>query len=373
MKIKIKRNDLLSSLEITSNALCKKTSLPILECFLIEAKNNKLKITANNTDITIINNVNADIIEEGKVAINGRFIIEMLRNLPDKEISLSIDENFLCKISCEKDNKEKINSEFQCKDSLEFPKLLTYSKENKIELSEYQLKKSIEKTLITVSKENEERKELTGVLFQIKKDELKMKSLDGYKMGIVKQKIKEKIDKELKTIIPHQTLENVVKIIKGDINKNVNIYINEKNIVFETENATLISNIIQKEFPPTGQIEKNEYKTKIVINRIDFLNSINRTKMFSNVVEEKPVILNIKDEKLNVKINSLLGSIEENINIKKTGNDISIAFYHKHILPILDNIDDEEIKIYLDTSDYPIVIKDDNENYFYLILPVTIK
>ena len=117
----------------------------------------------------------------------------------------------------------------------------------------------------------------------------------------------------------------------------------------------------------------DEYKIKVIVNRIDLLNSINLTKMFSNTVEEKPVILNIKDNKLNVKINSLIGSMDENINIIKTGEDISIAFYHKHLLPILNSIEDEEIKLYLNTSDYPVVIKDDNENYYYLILPVTIK
>lgn len=370
MKIKISKNNLLNALNISSSALCLRTSLPILECFLIEAKNNKIIITANNTDITIINQTEAEIIENGSVAINGRFLIDIIKGFPDKEITLSIDENYLCKISCDKEGPK---AEFQCKDSKEFPKTLSYSKDNYIEITEYQLKKAIERTLITVAKENDERKELTGVFLQVKKDDLKMKSLDGYKLGIINQKLKEKQTKELSTIIPHQTLENISKIIKGEINKEVKIYINDKNIVFETNNATLISNIIQKEFPATQQIEKNEYKIKVTVNRIDLLNSINLTKMFSNTVDEKPVILNIKNDKLNVKINSLIGSMEENLSIKKTGEDISIAFYHKHLLPILNSIEDEEIKLYLNTSDYPIVIKDDNENYYYLILPVTIK
>ena len=372
MKIKITRNNLLNALNISSNALCSKTSLPILECFLIEAKNNKITITANNTEITIINSTEAEVIENGSVAINGRFLIEMIKGLPEKDITLSVNDSFLCKLSCEKEKKEEIKTEFQCKDSKEFPKTLSYSKENMIEITEYQLKKAIERTLITVAKENEERKELTGVYLNVKNDQLKMKSLDGFKLGIINQTLRQKQTKELTTIIPRQTLENISKIIKGDLNKDIKIYINEKNIVFETVNATLISNIIQKQFPPTSQIEKNEYKIKVIVNRISLLNSINLTKMFSSL-DEKPVILDIKENKLNVKINSLIGSMEENININKTGEDISIAFYHKHLLPILNNIEDEEIKLYLNTSDYPIVIKDDNENYYYLILPVTIK
>lgn len=372
MKIKILKSNLLNALTISSSALCLRTSLPILECFLIEAKNNKITITTNNTDITIINQIEAEVIENGSVAIEGKLLIDYIKGLPEKDIILSVDENYLCKITCDKDEKNGPKGKFQCKDSKDFPKTLSYSKDNIIELSEYQLKKAIEKTLITVSKEDE-RKELTGVFLQIKNDELKMKSLDGYKLGIVNQILREKQKKELKTIIPHQTLENVLKIIKGEINKEVKIYINEKNVVFETENVILISNIIQKEFPQTEQIEKNEYKIKVTVNRLDLLNSIKLAQLFTNTIDEKPVILNIKNDKLKVEINSLIGSMEENIDIKKTGDDISIAFYHKHILPILNSIEDEEIKLYLNTSDYPIVIKDDNENYYYLILPVTIK
>ena len=80
--------------------------------------------------------------------------------------------------------------------------------------------------------------------------------------------------------------------------------------------------------------------------------------------------MDITDNNLELKINSVIGSMDENIDIEKAGVDMMIGFNPKFLMEALRVIDDDEVKIYLINPKAPCFIKDDDETYIYLILPV---
>ena len=113
-----------------------------------------------------------------------------------------------------------------------------------------------------------------------------------------------------------------------------------------------------------------DYETKVVINKKEFLDCIDRSMLLVKEGDKKPIIVNITDGSLEIKINSAIGSMNEDIDIVKEGKDIMIGFNGRFLMDALKVIDDEQISIYLMNSKAPCFIRDDKNEYIYLILPV---
>lgn len=114
----------------------------------------------------------------------------------------------------------------------------------------------------------------------------------------------------------------------------------------------------------------SDYETKVKINKKEFLDCIDRATLFVKEGDKKPIIINIQDGQMELQIDSQVGSMKEDIDIEKEGKDIMIGFNPKFLIDALKVIDDEEVSIYLMNAKAPCFIRDDNQQYIYLILPV---
>ena len=114
------------------------------------------------------------------------------------------------------------------------------------------------------------------------------------------------------------------------------------------------------------------YMLEIKINKKEFLDCIDRATLLVREGEKKPIIIEITDNSMELRIDSAMGSMNENIDIDKEGKDILIGFNPRFLIDALKVIDDETISIYLVNPKAPCFIRDDEENYTYLILPVNI-
>ena len=114
----------------------------------------------------------------------------------------------------------------------------------------------------------------------------------------------------------------------------------------------------------------SDYETKLTIHKKELLDCIDRASLLIKEGDKKPIIMNITDDSMELKINSFIGSMNEEIDIEKEGKDILIGFNPKFYIDALRVIDDESITIYMVNPKAPCFIKDENESYIYLILPV---
>jgi DNA polymerase-3 subunit beta len=132
----------------------------------------------------------------------------------------------------------------------------------------------------------------------------------------------------------------------------------------------VVSRLIEGEYFKINQMLSSDYETKVVINKKEFLDSIDRANLLIREGDKKPIIINITDGSLEVKVQSAIGSLNEDIDINKEGKDIMIGFNPKFLIDALRVIDDETVDIYLVNPKAPCFIRDKEENYIYLILPV---
>ena len=198
---------------------------------------------------------------------------------------------------------------------------------------------------------------------------MKVVSLDGHRISIRKIILKNHYPSR-KVVVPGKTLNEISKILSGDMDKDVSIFFTGKHIVFEFDKTVVVSRLIEGEYFKIDQMLSSDYETKVTVNKKELLECIDRATLLVKEGDKKPIIISISDGNMELKINSTVGSMDEEIDIIKQGKDIMIGFNPKFMIDALKVIDDEEIDIYLVNPKAPCFIRDIKEKYIYLILPV---
>ncbi|NBH82705.1 DNA polymerase III subunit beta [bacterium C-53] len=363
MKIKCTKSNLLNGVQTVSKAVPSKTTMSILECILVNASENEIRLTANDMELGIETSINGEIIEKGIIALDAKIFLEIVRKLPDNDVLIETDSNYKTTIICEKAKFNIIG-----KSGEDFSGLPSIEKTDYITISQFTLKEVIRQTIFSIA-DNENNKLMTGELFDINDNMLKVVALDGHRISIRNIELRQNYNSR-KVVVPGKTLNEISKILSGEVEKEVNIFFTDKNIVFEFGKTTVVSRLIEGEYFKIDQMLSSDYETKIIINKKEFLNCIDRATLLIKEGDKKPVIIRIDDSAMELKINSTVGSMNEEIDIRKEGKDIMIGFNPKFLIDALRVIDDEEIVIYLVNPKAPCFIRDDKNKYTYLILPV---
>lgn len=363
MKLVCSKSNLLNGLQIVSKAVPNKTTMSILECILVDATKGIIQLTANDMELGIETTIEGDIVEKGIIALDAKVFLEIVRKLPDSDITIETDASFKTVITCEKAKFTIIG-----KSGEDFSYLPVIEKENQVIVSQFTLKEVVRQTIFSIS-DNDNNKLMTGELFDINGDELKVVSLDGHRISIRKIQLKNSYD-PIKVVVPGKTLNEVSKILPGDADSDVTISFTAKHIVFEFGNTVVVSRLIEGEYFRIEQMLSSDYETKVTINKKELLSCIDRATLLVKEGDKKPIIINITDESMELKINSIVGSMNEEIDIDKKGKDLMIGFNPKFLIDALRVIDDEEVDLYMVNPKAPCFIKNEEESYIYLILPV---
>ena len=363
MKLICSKQNLLYGVNIVSKAVPTRTTMAILECILIDASANEIKLTANDMELGIETKIEGQIEERGIIALDAKIFSEIVRKLPDSDVTIETDSNFKTTITCE---KAKFNIVGKSGDDFSYIPFI--ERNESVHISQFTLKEVIRQTIFSIA-DNDNNKLMTGELFEINENELKVVSLDGHRISIRKIQLKENYEHK-KVVVPGKTLQEVSKILPGNADSEVDIYITENHIVFEFDNTTVVSRLIEGEYFKIEQMLSSDYETKVKINKRELLDCIDRATLLVKEGDKKPIIMNVTDDSVQLKINSFIGSMDEEIDVKKDGKDILIGFNPKFFIDALRVIDDEEVALYMVNPKAPCFIKDDEGTFIYLILPV---
>lgn len=365
MKLRFQKDDIVNGISIVMKAVPSKTTMSILECILIDASSGEIKLTGNDMELGIETTVNGEILEHGKIALDAKLFSEITRRVSSQNavVTIESDDKFNTTISCE-------NSVFniQGRDGDEFSYIPYIEKNKYISLSQFTLKEVIQQTIFSISP-NDSNKMMAGELFEVNENQLKVVSLDGHRISIRNVTLKDHYE-NTKVIVPGKTLSEISKILGGDNEKEVLIYFSTNHILFEFDQTIVVSRLIEGEYFRINQMLSSDYETKVTINKKEFLDCIERATILIRENDKKPLILNVGDNTMELKLNSSFGSMNAELMIHKTGKDIMIGFNPKFLIDALRVIDDEEINIYMMNPKSPCFIKDEDATYIYLILPV---
>lgn len=363
MKLLCSKANLLKGVNIVLKAVPTRTTLPILECVLIDASSSEIKLTANDMELGIETIIEGDIQESGVIALDAKIFSEIVRKLPDNEVCIETDDKCMTTISCE---KSKFNILGKLGD--DFSAIPYVERKNPIIISQFTLKETIHQTIFSIA-DNENNKVMTGELFEINENLMRVVSLDGHRISIRNVQLKNSYPFK-KVIVPGKTLQEISKIIPGSTDHDVQIYISSNHIIFEFDTTTVVSRLIEGEYFRIDHMLSTNYETKININKKELYGCIDRSTLLVKEGDKKPIIMSVTDGNMELRMTSTLGNMKEEIDIKKDGKDIVIGFNPKFFIDALRVINEEEITMYMVNPKAPCFIKDLENTFIYVILPV---
>ena len=373
MKFVCHKQQLLKIINIVQKAVSAKSIMPILECIKIDAHaNGNLTVFGNNLDICIEYNDTANVSEGGQIAISSKMFGEIIRRLPDTDVTVSVnEENNVMTIKC---GKSEFN--IQGLSSAEYPAVPDISQIYKFSLKQNVLKKMIRKTIFSVS-QNEARKPiLTGALFEIEAGVLSIVTTDGYRLSICKEVVDASLQ-SVKFVVPGLTLREIFKVLEDGEDKDVNIIISERHALFEFENYKVVSRLLEGEFINYKPVLMTPNSIFVNAEVLALSESLERASLLinddiSSKAEKVPVRLNITTDKIEISCMTGKGKVHDIVDVKASGDDLEIGFNHRYLLDALRACDENEIKLEFSNPRSSCFIRSasGDDSFTFMILPV---
>ncbi len=364
MQLKCNKIDLLNGVNTVLKAVSSRTTLPILQCILLQTTDSQLKLIGNDLELGIETKVNARIEENGSIALDARIFSEIVKKLPDNEVTIIVDGNNHTTIKCE---KTKFN--ISGYPGNEFIQLPLIEKNNSFVISQSIFKEMIRQTIFSIALE-EIRPVFTGELLEVKNQKFSIVSVDGYRVSTREAEIEEKTD-DFKVIVPGKTLNEMHKILSQDEDELITIYYTDKHVLFEIDNTIVVSRLLEGEFPKYDQMFLMDYEIKANVDRKKMIMSLERAALITRENKKNPIKIEIKSNEMIITSNTEIGNVYEEIDIQKEGKEIIIAFNPKYLIDALKVIDDDYVDIQFTNSSNPCIIrKVDGDDFKYLILPI---
>lgn len=372
MKIKIKKEVLLENLNKVSKAISTKNLIPILSGIKFDLTYKGLLLTASDNDITIQtfipaeNNKDMIIEKEGSIIIQGKYILDIVRKLPDEYINIEVIDELKILIYTE-------NSEFNLNgiDKKEYPNISLEDNKTHVNISPKEFKKLVNQTAFATSND-ESRPILTGINIKITGNIFECSATDSYRLAKKQIVLNDVIEENYNIIIPSKNILEFIKII-DDNGDNLEIHIFNNKILFKNNNLLFQSRLISGNYPNINNLIPTDSFLKISANLDDIYNVIDRASILTSDKEKNIVTLETNGNMLIVKSSSAeVGRVEEKMNIIKNNDEnIKISFSAKYMLEALKSFSGKNIEMSFVGEVKPIIVKDDEEeNLIQLVLPI---
>ena len=368
MKFVIKKNILLDNLLNTSKAISSRNLIPILTGIKFELKDEGLYLSASDSDISIRTFISkddiVDISEVGSIVISGKYIVEIIRKLPDTDISIEVIDGFNMII-------QTVGSEFSLNgiDPNEFPNLDLEDTKNPIVLDPITFKNIVNQTFFCTSI-SETRPLLTGINFKLSGKLLEVIATDSYRLARKQIKLKDKYEDEFNIVIPSKNLVELSRMLDDD-KENVYLHIFTNKVLFKYKNIIFLSRLISGTYPVSSNIIPKDFKVDIECDYNTLYDMIDRASLLTSDKDKNTIKLTLKDKELIISSNSPeIGKVEEKVSIENDGK-IAISFSSKYMLDAVKSFNSEKVHLLMNDDNSPIIVNSsEDESLTQLVLPI---
>ncbi|MDR3239860.1 MAG: DNA polymerase III subunit beta [Clostridiales bacterium] len=363
---------LLENLSIVSKAVSSRSTMPILECVLISAED-QVRLTGNNLEMGIETaGMDADITEQGSVALEAKIFLEIIRKMPGDTVSFQSDANHLTKLKSGRAEFKILGLPGD-----EFPVLPKVPKELGYTVSASIFKDMIRQTIFSVALE-ESKPVLTGELLHIKDGIMHLVSVDGFRISYRCEQQETLMESDAQNVVvPAVSLNELARVLPAagaNEKDEMRFYFTDKHILFETNQYTLVSRLLEGEFIRYNQIFNEDFTTLVSVERAQLLQSLERASLIARENRKSPVKLSIEQDSIVITSSTELGASYDEVSAEIDGVTLEIAFNPRYLIEALKAIDEERVLITFTGALSPCIIKSkENENFKYLILPLRLK
>lgn len=372
MKFTIKKEILMEAINKVSKAISSRNVIPVLAGIKFELTRKKLVLTASDNDITIQTFINCDdeeiikVKEEGSIIIQGKYISDIVRKLPDSYINIEVVDELKILIYTE-------NSEFNLNgiSESEYPNIDLVESKSHIELLPSVLKEIVNQTAFATSID-ENKAILNGINFNIIGDMLECNATDSYRLARKVIKLEKSSKENQNIVIPSRNLVEFTRII-DDSEEMIEIHIFNNKILFKYQNLLFQSRLINGTYPNTSNLLPKDYLVKLHFNIHEFYDVVDRVSILTSDKDKNTVTLETDGNNLIMKSSSAeIGRVEEKMTITKDQDiDVKVSFSSKYMMDALKSFTTDTVELHFVGEIKPILLKSSlDETLTQLVLPI---
>lgn len=364
MDILCDKSLLSAAIDGVSRAVTLRSSIPVLEGILLKAEGFRLTLTGYDLEMAITTTIEANVREPGEVVLNARLLGDMVRRMPAGEVSIKVGAGSAVV------KGGVAEYDIAAMAAGDFPALPNPGADHTLSIEAGALREMIDKTLYAVS-QDDKKPAHTGELFEITPDKLTLVALDGYRLAVMERPVK--AEKEIRIIVPAKTMAEVNKLI-GEGEEEISISANRRFVVFAARGYTILSRLIEGDFLAWRGVIPDGYKTRVVLDTRDFIETIERASLIITERLKNPLRITFGGQKVIVRCQTTLGKVVDEFDAAIEGDTVEIGFNNRYLLDALRNARTEKIAMELNGPLSPVkVLPAEGSDFTYLVLPVRFK
>ncbi len=366
MKFSCSKDIILNVVNTVGKAASQKSTIPALEGLLLELDNNVLTVTGYNLEIGIRTEIEVENGENGSTVINAKMLTDIVRKMPSGVLEFDIGEDNTAKIF-----KGATELSVMCMRADDYPPIPQNSSDAGFTIPQNVLKSMISQTKYACAT-NDNKPILTGCLFDLKDKVLNVVGVDGVRIALRR----EPVDYEnISFVVPAKTLDELIRLLSDEKDKNVTIRIDKNQISFEIDNFIMISRLLSGEFMEYEKHFICDDSIKAEIKCCDIIEVLERAMLFINEKNKAPLRCEFNGDSLTMSCSTTLGKINDKIAIKYNGEPIEIGFNVKFLLDAFKVVDSDSVKLILTSKPVSpvIIVPMEGKEFMSLLLPMRLK
>lgn len=370
MEFSVKKYDLLEELELTQGVIERKTTIPILSNLLVEAKGNRLYITATDLELSIRTSCEAKVKKEGAGTIPAKKLLDLVRLLPDGEIRFKLLENHWVHITSDRKNYKMVGMSKE-----NFPALPAFP-HTLVKIPASFLSQLISKTIFAIAQE-ESRYTLNGALLVLTPATLTMVATDGHRLSMIEMPHKlSGLPGDVRVLIPKKAMNEVLRMSqKGDEKAEVEFAQDDSHLFFQFGRRLLSSRKLTGSFPPYEAVLPRDANKTVVLERNDLQDALRRVSQLADQ-RSHAVKFVLSSEGIEISASSPeYGEAKEAIEKEFKGDPISIGFNAQYLLDFLAAAPEGPISVELkdeQSAGQMRPLADEASRYRYVVMPMRI-
>ncbi len=364
MKFTCEKALLVSAISVAGRTVAQKSTIACIEGILVRAGVG-VQLTGYNLETGITVKVAANVTEAGSCVMPARLFFDIVRKLPDEEVTITVDEKYQVSI------RGGVSSfQISALNPEDYPELPDVSTANAVSMPRSALREMIGGTIFSVS-ENQARPVHTGCLMEVKDTTITMVAVDSFRLARRTWHSEEPIGKEMKFVVPATGLREVEKILT-DTDEEVKFLLGDKHILFEIGDATLVCRILEGEFIDWRRVVPSNNSTILTANVNELMSSIERVSLIVSEKIKSPVRCVFGENVADFRTVNTIGSAHDTCTVAGNGGELEIGFNCRYLLDALRAVPTEEVTLELKNGLSPIVFTpvDMKKDFAYMVLPV---
>jgi DNA polymerase III subunit beta len=367
MKFQCSRKDLYEALQTVTRAVSGRSTLPILSNVLIEPDSTTVQMAATDLELGIKCSFNASVNEKGPITVPAKTISDIVSQLPEADVTIAVDDRNTAVVTCRRSEYRILGLP-----SEEFPPLPEVGNEVSFTIPQKLLHQMVRYTAIAASTDDT-RPILTGVCTTLTGNKLRMAATDTHRLALRTCEVSE-ANGDRTVIIPGRAMTEMMRALSADSPEPVNVRLDANQVMFATETVTLVSRLIEGQFPKFERVIPTSHTKKLTIPVAEFHQAVRRASIVAREASNR-IVLRTDGENLTVTAQAGdLGNAYEELEVVREGDDIEIVFNYRYLLDVLGVLEGDGLYLEMSEPLAPAVIRTvDDGDYLMVIMPMQLQ